>query len=112
MASPTENEEIGDLTEIYSTLKGDAKMIVKDLEGGVTMWREAAGANLAAAGFLLIMALTTFHYGPQGLEGTVLILAQIALGLLLLGYSIHGLRKYLRLRSRYQALFEKAKKLE
>jgi hypothetical protein len=112
MADSGEDSEIGNLSEIYDTLRTDAKTIIDDLQGGVTMWREAAGANLAAAGFLFILALTTFHYGPSGLEGTILIAAQVVLGFLLLGLSIYGIMRYLRLRNKYQDLFKKAKKLE
>jgi hypothetical protein len=105
--------ELEKLSEIYDMLAGDAKQIVADLEGGVRMWREAAGANAAAAGFVLILALTTYHYSsPGGLEGVAVILAELVLAAVMLGLAAMGFRKYFRLRSRYEGLFERAKKLE
>jgi hypothetical protein len=112
MSKSNGDSEIGELSEIYDELRGDAKAIVNDLRGGVAMWREAAGANLAAAGFICIMALTTFHYGPFGIEGAVLILAEVVLAVVMLGYSVVGFRKYFRLRRKYQGLFERADKLD
>ena len=69
MAASETLEEIGSLSEIYAHLRHDAKAIVADLRGGVGMWRGAAGANIAAAGFLLILALTTYEkLGTLGLD--------------------------------------------
>jgi hypothetical protein len=112
MARTDDDVEIGGLSEVYDVLKDDAKTIITDLQGGVTMWREAAAANLAVAGFLFILALTTYHYGPSGVEGTLTIAFEIILAVVSLGFSAFGFRKYFRLRSRYQGLFERAKKLE
>ena len=104
--------ELEELSQIYDVLAGDAKQIVKDLEGGVTMWREAAGANAAVAGFALILALTTYHFGPSGIEGEAIIAAELALAAVEAGLATVGLRKYFRLIRRYEGLFERAKKLE
>jgi hypothetical protein len=111
MSGPNGESETGDLTEIYSVLREDAKTIVDDLKGGVTMWREAAGANAATAGFLVILALTTWRYGPSGPEGTVLIGAQLVLAAMMSGFAAFGFRKYFRLVRRYQGLFKKAEQL-
>lgn len=111
----TENqEELGSLSDIYDTLKQDAKTIVADLHGGVVMWREAAGANLAAAGFLLILTLTTYGKLTAGGfgEGTVIFASEIALSLVLIGYALFGLRRHMQLRRKYAGLFERAKKLD
>ena len=75
------------------------------------MWREAAGANIATAGFLFILALTTWHYGPSGLEGTLLVGAQLTLAAVMLGLATLGFRKYFRLLRKYQGLFKKAEQL-
>jgi hypothetical protein len=75
------------------------------------MWREAAGANAATAGFLVILALTTWHYGPSGLEGTVLVGAQLVLAVMMSGFAAFGFRRYFRLVKRYQGLFKKADQL-
>jgi hypothetical protein len=105
--------EVKELSEIYDVLAGDAKQIVDDLEGGVRMWREAAGANAAVAGFVIILALTTYRFSlPGGTEGAAIIAAELALAAVELGLAAAGLRKYFRLRRRYEGLFERAKKLE
>ena len=112
MPRPDGDTEVEELSEIYGVLRDDAKTIVNDLRGGVVMWREAAGANAATAGFLLILALTTWHYGPTGLEGSLLIGAQLALAAVMLGFAVLGFRKYFRLVRKYQGLFKKAEQLE
>ena len=113
MADPQDDQDLNALSDIYKTLKGDAKEIIHDLEKGVVMWREAAGANVAAAGFLLILALTSYRLLSYNTgEGLAIVIAEVALAGLLLGYAGIGFRKYFRLRSRYTSLFEKAKRLE
>jgi len=90
----------------------DAKRIVIDLEGGVRMWREAAGANLAVAGFVLILALTSYRlYSPLTFETTTYIVAEIVLAVVMLGLGFFGLRRYFQLQRRYKGLFERAKHL-
>jgi hypothetical protein len=111
MPGPDGDTEVEELSEIYGVLRDDAKTIVNDLRGGVAMWREAAGANIATAGFLFILALTTWHYGPSGLEGTLLVGAQLTLAAVMLGLAILGFRKYFRLVRKYQGLFKKAEQL-
>ena len=111
MPGPDGDTEVEELSEIYGVLSDDAKTIVNDLRGGVAMWREAAGANIATAGFLFILALTTWHYGPSGLEGTLLVGAQLTLAAVMLGLAIIGFRKYFRLVRKYQGLFKKAEQL-
>ena len=114
MTVSEKQEELGSLSDIYDVLKHDAKAIVTDLRAGVTMWREAAAANLAAAGFLLILALTTFEkIGGVGFsEGTALIAAQIVLAFVLIGFAIVGFRRYFQLRRKYAGLFARAEKLD
>ena len=106
-------EELGSLTEIYDVLRQDARTIVNDLQGGVRMWREAAGANLAAAGFLLIVALTTYErLGGLALnEGGIIFAAQLVLAAVLVGFAVVGLRRWSQLRRKYAGLFDKAEKL-
>jgi hypothetical protein len=111
MSGPDDETEVAELSEIYAVLRDDAKTIVNDLKGGVAMWREAAGANVATAGFLLILALTTWHSGPSGFEGTILVGAQLLLAAVMLGFAAFGFRKYFQLVRKYQGLFKKAEKL-
>lgn len=113
MTVPENQEELGPLSDIYAVLRQDAKTIVHDLHGGVRMWREAAGANLAAAGFLLIVALTTFQrLGGLGLsEGSIILTAQLVLAAVLIGFSVVGFRRYSQLKHKYAGLFDRAEKL-
>ena len=111
MSGQDDETEVAELSEIYGVLRDDAKTIVNDLRGGVAMWREAAGANVATAGFLLILALTTWHYGPSGMEGTVLMGAQLVLAAVMLGFAAFGFRRYFHLARKYQGLFKKVEQL-
>jgi uncharacterized membrane protein YuzA (DUF378 family) len=112
MSEPENDYEIGELSDIYDTLKSDAKDIVSDLKGGVKMWREAAGANVAVAGFVLVLALTSINYGPGGLEGTLIRIAYLLVAAASVYYALVGFRKYFRLTRKYQGLFDRADKLE
>jgi len=107
-----DDREVTELSEVYDVLRSDAKAIVEDLRGGVTMWREAAGADVAAAGFILILALTTLHYGPSGTEGWFLIAAQLVLAAVLIAFAVFGFRKYFALTKKYKGLFERATTLK
>ena len=113
MTVPENQEEIGSLSDIYDVLRKNAKTIVHDLHGGVRMWREAAGANLAAAGFLLIVALTTYQrLGGLGLtEGGIILAAQLVLAAVLMGFAVVGFRWFSQLRRKYAGLFDRAEKL-
>lgn len=118
MDSPEEDGELGALADIYDLLKGDAKQIVVDLEGGVAMWREAAAGAFASAGFLVILAFTSFNPSsgnPLNFWGTVgrdlyLVLAAV-LTVTMLGFGVYGFRKYYQLRRKYAGLFSRAAKL-
>lgn len=112
MKESADDVEVAKLTEIYDVLRSDAKQIVADLRGGVVMWREAAGANVAVAGFVLVLALTSINYGPGGVEGIAIRLAYLVVAAVSVYYAVVGFRKYFQLTRRYQGLFERAKKLE
>ena len=114
MAKPEDDQEVNDLSEIYSTLRQDAKAIIFDLKGGIVMWREAAAGAATSAGFILILILTTFHYSSPGnsLEGWAYILGSAAVAVVMAIISGKGFRKYFQLRKKYAPLFERASKLE
>ena len=79
------------------------------------MWSEAAGANIAAGGFLLLHALTSyrlFSNPPFTSEGGLIILAEVATAAFLFGIAGKGFKKYFRLKKKYAALFKKAENLE
>src|SRR5262249_10324751 len=113
MADPQDDRDLKALSDIFGMLRSDAKEIVHDLQKGTVMWREAAGANVAAAGFLLILAQTSYrllNYTTG--EGFAIVIAELALAGLLFGFAGYGFRKYFKLRKRYAGLFEKARRLE
>ena len=100
--SNSDENELTELSEIYDVLKGDAKRIILDLQGGVKMWREAAGANVAVAGFVIVLALTSLTSGPGGQEGTLIRIAELLVAAVSVYYAVVGFRKYFQLR-RYAA---------
>ena len=55
MEKKNDEDDLLELADIYSVLKSDAKTIVADLQGGVTMWREAAAGAIASAGFVILI---------------------------------------------------------
>ena len=107
--------DLGRLSDIYATIKQDAKTIIDDLNDGVIMWREAAAGATASAGFLVIIILFYLRYS-WSLE-PLIIVRWLTLGLFLvmavvMAYiGIAGFAKYFQLRRKYSGLFEKAKKL-
>ena len=113
------SEELNQLSDIYAELRTDAKQIVTDLEGGVTMWREAAAGAFASAGFLVILALTFVQptagnpldfWGSVGL--TVYVVLAVVLAATMLAFGVYGFRKYYQLRRKYSGLFARVNKLE
>ena len=113
MADEDDERELNQLSDVYSVLKQDAKSIIRDLEGGVVMWREAAAGAAASAGFILILILTAFRYYPPGssIEGWTYILGAAILAAVMAGISVNGFRKYFQLKKKYSPLFQKARKL-
>jgi len=112
MSNSRDENDLNQLSDIYDTLRADAREIIHDLQGGVTMWREAAGANIAVAGFVIVLMLTTVTFGPVGTEGLILRLAYLAVAIASIYYAVIGFKKYSQLRRKYSGLFAKAKKLE
>jgi len=108
-----EDEELDQLSDIYSVLREDAKTIILDLEGGVAMWRESAAGAAASAGFVLILILTAFRFYPPGnsIEGWVYVIGSALVGVAMALISVVGFRKYFQLRKKYSSLFQKAEKL-
>ena len=110
---PSDDEEIGQLSDVYSVLKHDAKSIVLDLEGGVMMWREAAAGAAACTGFIIFLILTTFKFYNLGwsAEGWAYIIGSIVVAGVMAVISATGFQKYFRLRKKYSTLFQKAQKM-
>jgi hypothetical protein len=78
--------EAGKSSEIYGVLAGNAKPIVDNLEGCIRMWCKAAGADLDVAGFVLVLALTSYHFSsPGGVEGIATIIAELVVAMFMLG---------------------------
>ena len=112
-AEEGEDPEVEDLSEIYSTLRQDAKAIIYDLKGGIIMWREAAYGTATIVGFIIILILTAIKYGPtpNTTEGLVYVIAASITAVAMAVISARGFRKYFRLKKKYSPLFERAKKL-
>jgi len=108
-----DEEEERELADIYSILKQDAKSIIFDLKGGVTMWREAAAGAAASTGFILIFILNAFRYTPPGssLEGWAYIIGSGIVAVVMAIFSVIGFRRYFHLKRKYKSLFERAEKL-
>ena len=108
-----DNEELDQLSDVYSVLSQDAKTIISDLEGGVVMWREASAGSAASAGLILILILTAFRFYPPGssIEGWLYVIGSSVIGALMAFFSAFGFRKYFQLKRKYSSLFERAKKL-
>ena len=107
-----EDELNSDLSDIYSTLRNDAKEIVSDLKGGVVMWREAAGGAAASTGFIIIFILSAFHYNPpSGVEGWAYVIGAGIVAVVLAVTSALGFRRYFQLSRKYKPLFERAARL-
>jgi hypothetical protein len=108
-----DNEDLDQLSDIYSVLRQDAKAIVLDLKGGVVMWREAAAGAAASSGFILILILTAFRFYPPGdsIEGWAYVIGSTLVGVAMAFISVVGFRKYFLLKKKYSSLFERAEKL-
>jgi hypothetical protein len=108
-----EEKELDELSDIYSVLKQDAKVIISDLKGGVTMWREAAAGSAASSGFIIILILTAFRFYPpdSSIEGWAYVIGSACVGVIMAFISAFGFRKYFQLKKKYTSLFERARKL-
>lgn len=115
MEDSVDESEVKDLSEIYELLKGDAKEIVLDLRGGVTMWREAAAGALASAGFIAMLILTFLDTAASKMpawESTAIVGFYAAVGVMMSAIAVWGLRRYFQLRRRYAGLFQRAQRLK
>ena len=118
MQTEDDSEVLKQLSDIYEELRGDAKQIVVDLEGGVAMWREASAGAFASAMFLVILALTFAHgsagnpldfWGSIGL--TIFVALAAILAVAMTAFGAFGFRRYYLLKRRYAGLFAKVAKL-
>lgn len=108
-------KEVKELSEIYEVLKSDAKEIVFDLQGGVTMWREAAAGALASAGFTVIITLTFLGTAAnqEPVWASILTLGFFAaVAIMMSAIGVWGFRRYFQLRRKYAGLFRLAKSLQ
>ena len=109
---PTD-EDAKELAEVYDVLKHDAKLLVKDLTDGVSMWRSTSVMlfYLAILGFFLAW-ITAY---PQVLVSTyqvVGVVASLVLGIACAGFSVYVMTRYRSLRRKYSRLFEASQKLK
>ena len=107
-----DDEELRKLSDVYNILTQDARAIILDLKGGITMWREAAAGAAASAGFILILILTAFRfYPPVSPEGWAYVVGAGAIAAIMALISAMGFRRYFELKKKYTPLFQKAAKL-
>ena len=114
MDNSGDEREVKGLSEVYEALKSDAKEIILDLQGGVTMWREAAAGALASAGFIAILILTfldTAATHEPAWESTLKMGLFVAVCVMMSVIAVWGFRKYFQLRRKYADLFKRAKSL-
>lgn len=107
--------EVKELSEVYEVLKSDARSIILDLQGGVTMWREAAAGALASAGFIVILILTFFGTAAAQeppWESTLTLGFYVTMAVLMSAIAVWGFRRYFQLRRKYADLFRRAKSLK
>ena len=115
MEKSDDEKEVKELSEIYEVLKSDAKEIVLDLQGGVTMWREAAAGALASAGFIVIIILSFFGTAANqepAWESTLTLGFFAAMAIVMSAIAVRGFRRYFQLRRKYADLFRRAKSLQ
>ena len=115
MEDSGDDREVKELSEIYEVLKADAKEIILDLQGGVTMWREAAAGALASAGFIVFLILTFSETAApkEPLWASTLTLGVFAtMGVVMSAVAVWGFRRYFQLRRKYADLFRRAKSLQ
>ena len=108
-----QNGEIENLSEIYDSLRQDAKAIILDLEGGVRMWREAAYGSASIVGFIIILILTAAKFGPapDTPEGLGYLIAASITAIAMALISARGFRRYFQLKKKYAPLFARAEKM-
>jgi hypothetical protein len=115
MENLDDEKEVKELSEIYEVLKNDAREIILDLEGGVTMWREAAAGALASAGFIVILIqtfLVTAASQEPAWESTLTLGFMAAVGIIMSAIAAWGFRRYFQLRRKYADLFRRAEHLQ
>lgn len=115
MEESGDGREVKELSEIYDVLKSDARGIILDLQGGVTMWREAAAGALASAGFIVIITLTfadTAASQEPAWESVLTLGFFGVMAVLMSAIAVWGFRRYFQLRRKYADLFRRAKSLK
>lgn len=112
MADEQSSNEIADLSQLYTLLQQDAKLLVTDLRDGVSMWNSAGRlmVYLSLLGFFLAY-LNQFPQTPLGVWKAVGLISALALGVAgAIGYFFTH-RKYSKLVRKYRELFRLAEKL-
>lgn len=115
MAGSGDESEVKELSEVYDVLKKDARGIILDLQGGVTMWREAAAGALACAGFIIIITLDFLGSAATrepAWESALTLAFYGVMGVLMSAIAVWGFSRYFRLRRKYAGLFKRAKGLQ
>jgi len=112
MSGKEQSEDIVELSDLYDLLEKDARLLVKDFDEGVGMWRSTGTLLLyfAVVGMLFIYDAGT-GYMPTGIWRLAGIIASSGLCIAgLIGWA-WARQKYNKLRRKYGDLFKAAKKL-
>jgi len=112
MAIEEPTDEISDLNQVYALLQRDAKLLITDLNEGVSLWRLSGRLMLylAIIGFFLAY-IAQYPQSPPGLWRLAAVLAGLGLGVSAGVGAALSERKYSRLKRKYGELFKAAKKL-
>lgn len=126
---PDDEPQITELSEVYEMLKRDAKGMLHDLLGGVSLWRSTSRILLGFSSVALILGLLFLWGASRAIHLTIaapgflneldsffndLLLIGIfmlALGIVTFLSGVFYNRKYFRLRKKYSDLYVEAKKL-
>jgi hypothetical protein len=106
-------EQLDEISEVYSLLKKDAKLLIEDLYDGVSLWKSFS--NLLFWFSVLGVWLVYIAIFPTVLlHGYTIVAIISALGLIGAGTagSIMSRRRYTELKRKYSELFQSAKKLD
>ena len=111
--SESEDDEIEEVSEVYDTLRKDAKPLITDLVEGVSMWQSYSHLllYLGLLGFFLAW-ITAFPRVLSVADIWVSGIAAAGLGITGVAASFWASSKYRRLKRKYLKLFEIASRLK
>jgi hypothetical protein len=112
MNTESSDDPSEEISQVYSLLKKDAKLLIGDLNEGVSLWRSFSNILVLVSflGFWLAYIAVFPSVLVHGYT-IVALLSALAIGVTCAVGSLLGRRKYNRLRTKYEELFQAAKRL-